>query len=224
MRTIVALVGVVLSLMVQADVRVDRTDRADPESRSRPDPGGRADAELVQLYLSLSELPLEEQRQQTWALSSKTKAALWKHNIERYLQVHPELGMEERNILLEGMRLITSPGWFDIEQGSFGYAAKTQALAEHKQRVETLLQPEVIYEVFLRLGPRPDTEDPLPPALGGSRMLTPRVNIDQCSCGSYYECWYYGTGFTCGSAACQIVMHCGWYGNEPCTGKCKYLP
>lgn len=227
MKRIVAVLPLVLALTMQAD---DRLHRSDGPSH---DPTRRPDAEFIQLYVSLSELPLEEQRAQMWGLSSKSKAALWKYNLEQYLQKHAELGLEEQNVLLEGIRLVTTPAWFDIEEGSFGYDAKQQALAQHKRGAEALFQPEAIYEIFLRLGPEPPESRLATAALtagnptlssGGSRRLAiPRVNQDACHCTDSYECWYWGSGgYECFISYCSFVRHCGFFHDEMCLGKCKW--
>jgi hypothetical protein len=161
-----------------------------------------------------------------WALSSKSKAALWTYNIQRYLRHHPELSVEAQEAMHEGVRLISTPGWFDIQKGSFGYEAKSLALETHKRRVESVLQREAIQEVFMRLGPEPltfETEMPMLQSIDTratalSSDVAPLAEYDGCHCASAFDCIYW---LVCSSSYCDPVRHCGWYGDELCWGRCK---
>jgi hypothetical protein len=121
---------------------------------SRQEPQS-ADLQIAQLYESLASLPLTVQKQQAWALSSDVKAALWTININKYLSAHPELTSEAQEVLRDGIRLVSSPGWFDVQPGSVLYPWKDAIREEHKRRAESVLSPETIIEVFIRLGREP---------------------------------------------------------------------
>ena len=207
MKTLISISCILYSVLLVAQT---------PE-HSRYDSGlaRAADAQLNGLYVALSELSLPEQRHQMWGLSSMTKAELWRHNIERYLEKHPELEPESRSVLFEGIALISSPGWFDIQQGSIGYPAKEQALKEHERHVQARFQPEAIVEIFIRLGPEPAAELPHRPgavALGGG---------GECTCASWYDCPLWPAQ-DCHDSYCVPLQHCGYYNDEVCTGRCKW--
>ena len=206
---------VVLAWGVQAqiDPRRDDTLRRDLE---RPELV-RPDEALVQLYWSLTDLSLEDQREQTWGLSSRTKAALWTFNVERYLRDHPELTTDAQEILREGLRLVNLPAWFDIVPGAFGYELKTSALEDFKHRLETL-PPQMVHEVFIRLGAAPQL---FPSPEDDSRSgLVPRVESQQCYCSGWWECAP-TSSYRCYDAWCDPKQHCGVFGNETCFGICK---
>jgi hypothetical protein len=197
MKTVVGVLCVLYSLQVGAQ-SADRFDHPRYDRKT----ARAADPQLAGLYMALSELSLAEQRHQMWGLSSATKVELWRHNIERYLQKHPELEPDSRNVLLEGIALISTPAWFDIQEGSIGYQAKVQALQEHKRRIQAQLQPEAIVEIFIRLGPEPIPEQPRRPgaiALGDG---------GECTCASWYDCPLWPAQ-NCYDSYCIPLQRCG---------------
>jgi hypothetical protein len=149
-----------------------------------------AQADVENLYFSLADLSLEDQRQQMWALSSTTKAALWTYNAERYLRNHPELEAEAQEMLRRGTALINTPAWFDIQQGSVGYPAKKAALLAFKQEFEKVLSPEIIYEVLIRLGPNPEEESSFAPEERPRAKMQSEGSMFSCSCGSGFDAQY----------------------------------
>ena len=203
------------------------------ESR-HPLPVDATSREIVDMYEYLTPLSLHDQRQQMWALSSAMKIKLSRYNVERYLRQHPELSAPQRQALNENIALITSPGWFDIQQGSPLYGAKIAALEQHKRHARDVFSPETIIEVFLRLGPEPiefrfaeeessNANSCSAPSEGSSIAIesTPRSEaLDDCTCASYYECWYFGAG--CHESWCTPVIHCGWNNDEGGWGRCKF--
>lgn len=208
---------VLLALMSSLTLRADRAIERDAWLRD----AGRPDAEIEDLYFSLMDLTLEEQRDQMWALASDTKAALWQYNIQRYLRDHPELSAEAQEVLGDGVRLVTTPAWFDIIEGSFGYEAKALAREDFKARVKGALSQGAVYEIFIRLGPEPFSVSPDEPQYQNPRLGTPRTNWGfTCSCASNFDCGS-SSSSDCFSSWCTTKAHCGWYGDELCTGKCK---
>jgi hypothetical protein len=218
MKCLLVCLAIVLSLALQAQPVAWNRDDCMPKRDCHSE-------DVILLYLSLRELPLQEQRQQMWALSSRTKAAVWKYNIIRYLEDHPQLDAEARSILLEGSQLIARPGWFDTQVTAAAHEVHATALHHHKQRAERALPAEMIYEVFIRLGPEPSQtapggiETPSTPASPSFGPRTPRVEQVGCTCASYYECWFLGLG--CHTSWCEPQRHCGFYNNEECWGRCK---
>ncbi|MDQ3282614.1 MAG: bacteriocin fulvocin C-related protein [Acidobacteriota bacterium] len=155
-----------------------------------------------------------------WGLSSAIKAELWNYNIERYLRDHPDLSAEAQVALRDGMLLVTTPGWFDIQDGSPGYLTKTMALANLKSRITAVLTREAIVEAFIRLGPEPVVT---PSTTVTSPRLVPQTDIDvgvYCHCGSVYDCGS-SMSYGCYSSWCLSQTHCGFYSDEVCWGKCK---
>jgi hypothetical protein len=206
------MVVVVLSLAGQADA-VDR--------ETRREPAHDISAGLRDLYDSLSDLSLEDQRQQMWGMTSRTRTALWTHNIQRYLRDHPELSIEEQEVLREGLRLVVTPGWFDMAPGSPGYEMHSSTLEAFKQRMAAELPREVIVEVFIRLGAEPDSVPLEAPTDGGSRRLLPRTEVYlTCSCSGWWECGMWSER-ECAPSWCDPSRHCGVFGNEVCWGNCK---
>ncbi|HEX9984872.1 MAG TPA: bacteriocin fulvocin C-related protein [Thermoanaerobaculia bacterium] len=175
---------------------------------------------LEDLYFSLADLAIQDQREQMWALPSKTKSALWKYNIERYLRNHPELGGEAQEVLREGIRLVTTPAWFDITPGSFGYQPKVLAREELKARATSMLSQEAVFEVFIRLGPEPVTIPVAKPTADRRRVQTEESWSPMCHCASEFDCGS-NASYGCFSSYCIDTMHCGWQGDELCIGKCK---
>lgn len=217
MRSLVAVLGAVLSLTIQADVEINRHDS------SRRQLNDRADAEIIQLYFSLSDLSLDDQRLQMWGLTSTTKAALWTYNIDRYLRDHPELSVEAQEVLREGIRLVRTPAWFDIAPGSFGYEPKSIALEELKGRMKSVLSPQTIVETFIRLGAEPVSAlwpSAQTPIADPKSRQAPRAEIYGCTCAGQWECGYF-SDYSCYDSYCDWVPHCGIFHNEYCTGKCK---
>lgn len=215
MKTLLVILCIMLSLTVQADDTQRRDyDRRTLTARPLPD--------LENLYFSLADLSLDDQRQQMWGLSSSTKAALWTYNTERYLLHHPELSVEGQELLREGVRLINTPGWFDIQEGSIGYAAKRIALAEFKRDFEKILPAEVIYEVLIRLGSEPASGDIRPHR--PSTPTAPSVQTNafyHCSCGSGFDCGS-TSSYGCYDSWCiPTPSHCGPFADDPCWGRCK---
>lgn len=214
MKSLIAILGLVLSLAVQADVSTDRN------VDHRRNASGRADDGLRDLYDSLSDLSLEDQRQQMWGMASTTKAALWTYNIQRYLRDHPEMSVPAQEVLRDGIRLVTTPAWFDMAPGAFGYEVQSRALEEFKRRMASELSREVIFEVFLRLGPEPYSGSPEPQD-DSARRLVPRSEVyTTCSCAGQWECGYF-SDFECAPSWCDPARHCGVFGTELCWGNCK---
>ena len=210
MKVCTIVLTVVFSFSVVAGERVER------DEFGRRTPADPTDMEVVDLYLSLSDLSLQDQRDQTWAMPSQTKAALWRYNIERYLSEHPAMTAEAQAVLREGIAVVSIPDWFDIEPGDFGYEMKTMVLDGLKERAETTLSPETIAEVFIRLGREPERD-------GETEKTSPvriETNAFACSCGSQFDCGS-AIEWNCYDAWCFTVYHCGWYSNEVCWGKCK---
>jgi hypothetical protein len=175
---------------------------------------------LRDLYDSLSDLSLEDQRQQMWGMTSRTKEALWSHNIQRYLRDHPELSVQAQEVLREGLRLVATPGWFDLAPGAPGYEVQSSALETFKQRMAAELSRETVVEVFIRLGPDPSSVLPEAPKDGGSRRLLPRAEVYRtCSCSGWWECGVWS--YECAPSYCDPSRHCGVFGNELCWGNCK---
>lgn len=211
MRRFAIILGMALTLAVQADEKIqkDRTER---------NPIVRADPEIVELYSTLSELPLQQQRDQTWALSSKTKAALWTYNIERYLGDHPELSSAAQEILREGIRLANIPTWFDTAPEASGFDPKSQVIENFKRQLNTL-PASIVIQVFLRLGPEPlSAESPKDDRRAG--RMVPNEGRPECTCSGAWECGWFGGGCN-GNAWCTPVPHCGVFNNEWCFGYCK---
>ena len=204
-------------MTIQGDERPRRDD-------VRRAPIGRPLPELENLYFSLADLSLEDQRQQMWGLSSSTKAALWTYNTERYLLFHPELSVEGQELLREGVRLINTPAWFDIQEGSIGHAAKRIALAEFKRDFEKVLPANVIYEVLIRLGSEParaeSQENRQSMAMAGVSPARADA-FYHCSCGSPFDCGS-TSSYGCFDSWCiPTPSHCGPYADDPCSGRCK---
>lgn len=233
MRRTVIWMSMLLSFVAWAEVPKAEVPALDDCTRVR----GYAcvSVEVVELYDTLRELSLEEQRQQTWALPPETKAALWRYNLELYLREHPELGQNERAILREGIALVLTRGWFEARPDTPEYQAHQRALEEHKTRAAILFDPLTIQQVFLRLGPEPQPIASLPleppyvaspgtrkmeASLRPAKPIVPNV-WRTCSCNSWYECWYHGAGVDCYDSYCDPVRHCGWYNSEVCWGNCK---
>jgi hypothetical protein len=213
MRSVIAAVAMVLSLVARAaDVEVKR------EARTPRAPVERPNAELLQLYDSLTDLPLRDQRDQTWGLSSKTKAALWTWNIERYLRDHPELSPEAQDVLRQGIRLVTTPAFFDIQPDSFGYELQVSALENLKRQIAAVVPPAVIEEVFIRLGPQPTWYPDL--TTPASRPPVRADYVDICYCSGSWECGS-NSSYSCHDSYCEPTWHCGVFHWEWCWGKCK---
>jgi hypothetical protein len=184
-------------------------------------------SEVEQLYFALADLPLELQREQTWGLRSATLGALWSYNIEKYVRDHPALSPEAREILARGASLAASPGWFDLQVGSIGYDAKTNALEAFKTDAKAVLSREIYTEAFLRLG-----HGPMIPAENAAGAMLQRMKVGvndvgdatpKCTCSGIWEC---GAGWmttsVCSDSYCNTTLsHCGVFGNEACWGKCK---
>ncbi len=222
MRVQTAAFAIVLSVLLSFPMQADADVRH--ESGPRRDVIERPDPDLVKLYFSLGDLSLEDQRHQMWALSSKTKAALWTYNITRYLGDHPELSANSQEILREGIRLVSMPAWFEIVPGAFGYEQKSNALAQFKLLLQTL-PPQTVNEVFIRLGPEPepvtsDTRTPVPSEPPNKSRLVPRVDQRVCYCAGSWECLS-SASFHCYPSWCEMTIHCGVFNNEICTGTCK---
>ena len=211
MKRCMVVLAVFLGLSVHAGERVDRD-----EITCRI-PTARADRELVDLYLSLTDLPLQDQREQTWGMPSLTKSALWTYNIERYLRDHPDMSAQAQEILREGIGLVSAPAWFDIGPGVVGYDIKTMALEGFKDRAKRVLSRETIVETFIRLGREPDSATEPERSPGGKV----ESNGFSCSCGSYFDCGRQDRD--CFDSWCFTVYHCGWYSDEPCWGNCKSI-
>lgn len=188
-------------------------------------------AEMVALYESLADLPLLDQREQAWALTSDTRTWLWKYNIDSYLRHHPELSADERSVFAEGKALVMTPGWFSTIPASHEDDRKIERLDAFKSRAAEILAPHVIYEVFLRLGPEPNQSSLAVRAsgrdgsteqlIGPGRPVLPRVEAgESCTCASWYDCWFLGMG--CADSYCDTVRHCGFFNDEMCWGRCKY--
>jgi len=211
MKRFAMVLGLALTLAIHADEKIqkDRTER---------NPIVRADPEIVKLYSALSELPLQQQRDQTWALSSKTKAALWTYNIERYLGDHPELSLAAREILRDGIRIANIPTWFDTVPAASGYDPKSQLLEDFKRQLNTLPRSTVI-QVFLRLGPEP-LSVPSPAEEQQAIRIVPNVGHPECTCSGAWECGWFGSACK-GNFWCTPVQHCGIFGNEWCFGTCS---
>lgn len=210
---------VVYSLSVSARAQVAQHDQAECRPSAAP-----SHAAVVELYMSLAELPLDEQRQQMWALSSDTRAALWAHNVKRYLLERPYIAADTSILIESGIAMIKTPAWFDIQKDSFGFAAKSQALAAFKRAVQEQLSPDAIYEVFIRLGPEPEaTAKPVLSPSQGTQGAPP-VQSDffhKCTCGGWLDCGSRDDR-DCFEAYCQYTKsHCGWFNDEPCWGVCK---
>lgn len=215
MRAFVAVLALAFSFAAVADKAVGR------DAGSRRAEVIRADEELVQLYYSLRDLSLEEQRVQTWGVTTKTKAALWKFNIELYLRTHTELSADAQSVLREGIRLVTTPAWFDVVEGSLGYEPKALAREALKNRAKSVLSPEQIHETFIRFGPEPLTISLDPPGNKERRPRVPQVEWGfKCSCASNFDCGS-SSSYDCYGSWCISNVHCGWFGDELCTGKCK---
>lgn len=213
MKKLAVILALVSSLTLKADKPVDRggwhRDVGLPE------------AEIADLYFSLIDLSLEDQRDQMWALSSNTKAGLWKLNILRYLRDHPELSAEAQQVLRDGIRLVSTPAWFDIVEGSFGHEPKALAREDFKSRVQSVLPRDAIHEVFIRLGPEPLIVSPGEPQHQNPRLGAPRSEWGyKCSCATNFDCGS-SSSYDCFGAWCITTTHCGWFGDELCTGKCK---
>ena len=181
-----------------------------------------AKEDLENLYFSLADLATLDQRHQMWAFSSNTKAALWKYNIERYVRNHPELTADAQEVLRDGIRLVSTPAWFDITKGSFGYEAKLLALEELKRRVKNALPPEAIFEVFMRLGSEPVSASVQRSTSEEGRMQMHENFSAECHCGDVYDCGSDPRYKDCFASYCIPVFHCGYYSDELCWGRCKY--
>lgn len=213
--------AVILCVMMSLTVHADDSLRDDIACRRTADVLPLA--EIENMYFSLADLSLEEQRQQMWGLSSATKAALWTYNAERYLRHHPELSLEAQEMVRRGTALINTPAWFDIQEGSIGYPAKKLALTAFKQDFENILSRDLIYQVLIRLGPEPvmaESEQSTP--AGGSRRVSVQPNsFYHCSCGSGFDCGS-TSSYGCYDAWCMPTpSHCGPFGDDACTGRCK---
>jgi|GEM_PF-3857378 len=209
---------VIAVMMLTASISGDDTPRYD-DSCHRPfiHP---SQVEIENLYFSLAELSLHDQRQQMWSLSSTTKAALWTYNTERYIGNHPDLGIEARELLHRGVSLINTPAWFDIQDGSIGYGAKRAALAEFKRNFQEVLPADLIYEVLIRLGPEPSFAGSSARPTGERRDIQPDSWYN-CYCGTQFDCGSSGS-YDCFDGYCvPTPAHCGPYGDDPCWGKCK---
>jgi hypothetical protein len=176
-------------------------------------------SEIVTVYSSLVDLSLQTQRQQMWALDSETRAAVWVYNIEKYSREHPDLSERARSVLGEAMRLISTPAWFDIQDGSVGYPAKLAALAELKRGVEAVFSADAVVEIFIRLGPEPSSVVRDTSAQGSRLVIQPDADFE-CHCGSNFDCGS-SASYGCFTSWCIKKVHCGYYADEPCWGKCK---
>lgn len=209
--------GLVLCVFLAFTAQAAGDMKARERWPDRWDPNIGADPAVISLYFSLSDLALEDQRAQMWALPNDTKAALWMYNIKRYLRDHPELSAEAQELLRTGIRLVATPAWFDMGPGSFGYDPQTNALSDFKERTSRVLSRETVFDVFIRLGSDPVHAVPHP----ATTVFEPRADVlNACSCASGFDCGS-TSSYGCYDSWCEPARHCGWFGFEWCTGKCK---
>lgn len=110
--------------------------------------------DVAVLYDVISRLSVPEEKAFLRHLSSEMKIALWQLHTRRFLEDHPELTDEQRTAIEDGIASIHE--WFERDE-------ETAAAREgFRQRIESLLPPELVYRLYYSLGGRTRVLPPRP--------------------------------------------------------------
>ena len=105
--------------------------------------------DLLPLYERLRALEWREARREMTGFEPEVRAALWRLHAETYLKEHPNLSLEQIEVIRHGVLMISKPDWFGL---SFDRAVKNQEYDALRHRAELVFSPGEIYEIFITLG------------------------------------------------------------------------
>ena len=174
-----------------------------------------ARTDVMSVYSDLSLRPMTERRVLFRTLSPGMQSDLWIVNLQQFLVAHPELTVEQRSVVFEGLGILGA-GVFDSadKAGELYIAARNL-----ESRAKTLISTELLREAFVDLGGR-DVASPLPAVFAPRR--TPRTLDDvNCACATTDDWCGDITGVVyCARIECTFTTGCGWIFLDACNGLC----
>jgi hypothetical protein len=186
-------------------------------------------SDLPKTYEELSLFPLTYRRAIYAALPSANKSQLWRVQIERYLRRGDELTPQQKDVLLDALRLAT-PETFAAtkEQSTRRYRRVRQQLSSLEAQARAAFGTERAERIFARIGPA-DTDtlffidkraaEAVEPLLEGIDEALAAANPG-CSCSDASD--YCSGGFNCTPGSCiRIADECGTFWTYDCDGLCQ---
>ncbi|HEX9983640.1 MAG TPA: bacteriocin fulvocin C-related protein [Thermoanaerobaculia bacterium] len=189
-------------------------DLSQKERQRHASPAVVVTPQIVTLYDAL--VPLTRHRQDAVVehLTPGVKAALWTHNLQMFLQRHPELSSAQRALIYDGLDLVGTPGFFNSEPAE----EQDAKVVDLRRRAERLFSRELLDGVFLRLGP-----EPIPRIYDAGQLEPESGPHNYCNCEDWYDCSPIWPSVICHNEPdlyCLVRRGCGFFGTSVCNGVC----
>lgn len=179
--------------------------------------------EVLSYYDALADLTLQERKSLLSTLPASLQQDLWILHLQRFLAGHPELTIEQRSIVYEGIGLMAA-GLIESRDPNVSVDARVQHL---DRRARVTYSRALMAEAFIELGgPSPHRVDV---AAANNRPFRATANSEgsECHCASTsdYCDWWCGNNYFCalrmpGPRGCTWHLGCGTFWQYWCDGWC----
>lgn len=175
-------------------------------------------------YKALSALTTPERKLLYEQFPSAMKAALWRLQIENYIEQHPDLSNEQLALLGAADKLLDA-SLFEIDPAAPEWKDSVDApLTRLQERAAVLFEHEEAAGLFSRLGgPEPLTAAANARTVRSEQGVPPSPH-DDCECSKESDwCW---SGSFCNNTypTCRVGVGCGTFFSYVCNGLCVSPP
>lgn len=177
---------------------------------------------LPKTYAAFGELPVEYRRAAYQFTSDTLKSDFWREHLENYLTNHPQLTDDQRQVLLEGIQMVT-PQFFAALSQKDDNLIKRRSRAQLsflEVRAQAVLSHQQIGEIFAQLGPATSEFVLLAPQGDQPKVIPIRPS---CSCAQTHDFCPNGAGCGRGAGCVGTSVGCGWIWVNGCNGSCYYV-
>lgn len=154
---------------------------------------------LPTTYEAFIQQPMMYRRLMMEVMSPETKSALWRQHFVLYLEQHPSLTAEQKDVVHEA-HYLASPENFRPEARE----SLKASLAALRQKGELVFDIKELSNLLTKLGSAEDS---------GMSLMRP-----SCDCSDDFDCG----GGDCSSTICNTTDGCGTFGAYTCIGFCRY--
>lgn len=195
---------------------------------SEKSPGRSTDSHTVRTaYKALSALSSAERKVLYAQFSSELKAAVWRLQLETYLDQHPTLSAGQVAVVHEAIGLLDET-LFTISRDDPAWAnAVAGPVNALSRRASMLFEHDVLVALFTQLGDsEPSGRNVISTDSANSIRRTPKTlgpppsTQQDCEC-SRIDDWCFSGKFCSTAITCRIIGYgCGWFFVQSCDGMC----
>jgi hypothetical protein len=195
--------SLVSSTLLAAGIVTDRVPEADRRG-------------IVARYDALAPLTVDERKEAYMMEAPEIQNALFVLHLERFLATHPELTVDQRAVIYEGLGLLRTGLLARLHSADSDEAFRAnEELTQLSLRTKSVLSLELAEKAFAQIGPGTPPRE----SLGGHGKIIAATSRPYCSCATMDS--YCNPGFCFSEPVrCLPVPACGTFFQYACDGLC----